>query len=227
MATLWAFLGVVVCLQFGYPVTFYGELWMGIYMVAYIGMILFGIRLVRLESWRLTPFVFLGVLLAAAGVWFSFNQQDVTAQAVMLTSVGLFQLVLLVALFRFLVSSPDGTSPGELLLVAIVAYLLLGGVFGVAFNLLETAVPGSFIDGGAPDRHLVWQGLLYYSYVTIATLGYGEVLAVTPWARSLATLEAVSGTLYLAVVIARLVGAFAASDGRFRLIPKQPPALGG
>jgi len=134
----------------------------------------------------------------------------------MLTSVGIFQSALLNSTFRFLVRPRAGTTVNQLILLAVAAYLLLGGVFAVAGNLLETSAPGSFVDSGAPDRPLVGQGMLYASYVTLSTLGYGEILPVSTWARSwarsLASLEAVTGTLFLAIVIARLVGAYSSDE---------------
>lgn len=99
-----------------------------------------------------------------------------------------------------------GTVPGiDLVLAAITAYLILGGLAAASFTLLEIAAPGSFEDPQA-DGPLTWQQMLYYSYVTVATLGYGDMLPVTPWARSLGSLLSIVGTLYLTVVVARLVG---------------------
>jgi len=95
---------------------------------------------------------------------------------------------------------------------AICFYLLLGVIWALLFSLVEIVHPGSFLDGGHPlsgssagSRALV-PGLLYLSLVTLSTLGYGDVLPVTPPARMLAAIEGIIGPLYLAVLIARLVG---------------------
>lgn len=91
---------------------------------------------------------------------------------------------------------------------AACAYLLLGVIWGSIFSLLEFVQPGSFTIVGSvamEARDLV-ATMLYYSYVTLTTLGYGDLVPVTPPARSLSVLEAVLGQLYLAVLIARLVG---------------------
>jgi voltage-gated potassium channel len=95
---------------------------------------------------------------------------------------------------------------------AICFYLLLGVIWAIIFSLVEVAHPGSFLDGGRPlnssttgPRSLV-PSLLYLSLVTLSTLGYGDILPITPTARMLAALEAIIGPLYLAVLIARLVG---------------------
>ncbi len=205
---LLAFFVTVVGLQFGYPISLRGEVWSSLYMLGYVGMIYFGLNLVRSERITMVPFIVLAVFTAAGSIWFSLDQGNITARSSMLGLVGLFQFALVGAMSRFLIKPERGTTVGQLILLSISMYLLLGGVFAVVANLLETIEPGSFIDSTVPERPLIWQGMLYYSYVNLSTLGYGDVLPVSPWARSLASFEAVAGTLYLAVVVARLVGAY-------------------
>ena len=88
---------------------------------------------------------------------------------------------------------------------AVVVYLLIAFMWGLLYGLLESVQPGSF--SLVPDQ--VQKGSLiffYYSFVTITTLGYGEITPSTDIARSLAILEAVIGQIYLVVLVARLVG---------------------
>lgn len=200
------FLGAVFVTQFGYPISLRGPLWSAFYMLGYAAVILFGISVVDEVGRDRRPFFGLAALVIIGGTWFSFQQHETPARTAMLLSIGLFQTALLWLLFRGLLHDDRRSPTRELLVVALCCYLLLGGVFGVAFNLLETFAPGSFVDNAASDSPLVWQGLMYTSYVTLTTLGFGDVLAVTSWARSLVTLEAVLGTLFIAVVISRLVG---------------------
>src|SRR5262245_16376380 len=93
---------------------------------------------------------------------------------------------------------------------AICFYLLLGVIWALIYALIELAHPGSFLDGGRPvgsaGHHALVPELLYLSLVTLSTVGYGDVLPVTQQARMLAALEGIIGPLYLAVLIARLVG---------------------
>jgi len=93
---------------------------------------------------------------------------------------------------------------------AICFYLLLGVIWAFIYALIELAHPGSFLDRGRPvgaaGHHSLVPELLYLSLVTLSTLGYGDILPVTPQARMLAALEGIIGPLYLAVLIARLVG---------------------
>ena len=112
--------------------------------------------------------------------------------------------LLVYALMRF-VFRRQRASGTDLVLAAITAYLILGGFFAATSTRLEIAQPGSFADPHI-EGPMQWQQLLYCSYVSLATLDYGDILPVTPWARSYGSLMAVLGTLYLTVVVARLVG---------------------
>ncbi len=92
---------------------------------------------------------------------------------------------------------------------AVAAYLLLGVIWAHAYSLLTLMRPGAFTGSvGSVDGPRAW---LYFSFVTLTTVGYGDILPVHPVARSLASLEAVVGPLYLAILIARLVS-LAVSD---------------
>jgi hypothetical protein len=94
---------------------------------------------------------------------------------------------------------------------AVAAYLLLGVLWAHAFSLLAIVRPGAFSGAvNAGDGPRAW---LYFSFVTLTTMGYGDVLPVHPVARSLAVLEAVVGPLYLAILVARLVS-LAVAPGR-------------
>ena len=100
------------------------------------------------------------------------------------------------------------TVSADCLATALSAYLLLGLSFGFVFGAMESAFPGSFrvpeyIDSAQSAGH---NGFIYLSFVTLTTLGYGDVTPTTPAAGSLAMLEAVLGQFYVAVVLARLVG---------------------
>jgi hypothetical protein len=97
---------------------------------------------------------------------------------------------------------------------AVAAYLLLGVIWAYAYALLALLRPGAFSGPvSAADGPRAW---LYFSFVTLTTVGYGDVLPVHPAARSLAMLEAVTGPLYLAILIARLVS-LTATPGRAKL----------
>ncbi len=103
----------------------------------------------------------------------------------------------------------------EVISGALVVYLLLGLLWTFIYSLTEHLSPGSFFSTtslGEENRF----AFLYYSYVTLTTLGYGDVTPLTPMATSLAVLEAIIGQIYLTVLIARLVGMHIAHSGHGR-----------
>jgi len=104
----------------------------------------------------------------------------------------------------------------EHIYAALSAYLLAGIFFGVLYHGIESVWPGSFNIAGAQGEFPLFDAM-YFSFVTLATLGYGDLLPVSEIARGLAIIEAVSGQLFLAVMIARLVSSHVqAADGRKR-----------
>jgi voltage-gated potassium channel len=88
---------------------------------------------------------------------------------------------------------------------ALSAYLLAGLFFGIFYWVLEQIRPGTFAFAGDFSR----AGAMYFSFVTLATLGYGDIIPRSDIARGLAIVEGVGGQLFLAVLIARLVSLYA------------------
>jgi hypothetical protein len=91
---------------------------------------------------------------------------------------------------------------------AICVFLLLGIIWSFAYSLLELAVPNSFEGVGTGIGPGSDSGWLYFSFVTLTTLGYGDVTPATATARALAYLQAVAGQFYVAVLVAGLVSAY-------------------
>jgi hypothetical protein len=97
----------------------------------------------------------------------------------------------------------------DTILGAVVTYLLAAVAFTLVFEIVELLQPGSF--SGLPaearsHRTELGSSMLYFSFVCITTMGYGDIVPLSDIARPLAVLEGVFGQLYLAVMIARLVG---------------------
>jgi hypothetical protein len=95
---------------------------------------------------------------------------------------------------------------GDTLCGAIAVYLMIGLTWCLGYVLLEYLRPGSYALAAGATRRATGKDLLYFSYVTLATLGYGDVVPVTDGARSLAVLEGLCGTIYMAILVARLIG---------------------
>ncbi|MCB1135718.1 MAG: two pore domain potassium channel family protein [Chlamydiia bacterium] len=97
---------------------------------------------------------------------------------------------------------------------AAALYLLLGLIWASLFQAVEILYPGSFHIESIHnlDRVFNWSDLLFFSFTTITTLGYGDIVPVTSQARSLAMIEAFTGVIYLAVIISRSIGLYVAQS---------------
>ena len=93
----------------------------------------------------------------------------------------------------------------ETIFAALVIYMLMAFMWARAYALLEVLYPGSF---KVPEGHMFANRFvyLYYSLVTISTLGYGDITPLSDKASGLAVVEAISGQIYLVVLVAWLVG---------------------
>jgi voltage-gated potassium channel len=104
----------------------------------------------------------------------------------------------------------------RVIMASISGYLLMGLIYSGLITAIIQRDPGAFnitLTGNRTAEataHL--SESLYYGFVTLATLGYGDMVPLKPYSRSLATLITVSGQLYVATIIGILIGKFAASD---------------
>ena len=90
-------------------------------------------------------------------------------------------------------------------------YLLMGLTWATAYSWIERSNPGSFVINPANDlgaTGMQWFDSIHFSFVTLTTLGYGEITPVSSLARSLSFLEAAAGVLYVAFFVARLVSGY-------------------
>jgi hypothetical protein len=88
---------------------------------------------------------------------------------------------------------------------AIALYILVGVAWAQAYQLISILVPKAFYSASLHTNSLDRSTWIYFSFVTLTTAGYGDILPVAPQARSLTNLEALVGQLYPAIVLARIV----------------------
>ena len=113
-----------------------------------------------------------------------------------------FLAFLIVVIIQFILSQDEITR--DLIAGAAIVYLSIAAMWSFAYTLIEMMHPGSFAIPGQSAGSKVND--MYYSLVTITTLGYGDIIPVTSVAKVCSTLEAVIGQLYLVITIAWLVG---------------------
>jgi hypothetical protein len=100
-------------------------------------------------------------------------------------------------------------APGRItyhrVLGAILFYLMIAVIFAALFMFLGTLVPKAFAGMSVEDNPALASQLIYFSFATMTTTGYGDVAPLHPLARSLCNLEAIFGQLYPATLLARLM----------------------
>jgi voltage-gated potassium channel len=126
--------------------------------------------------------------------------------------LGLNAVVLLFSICSAVIAAKhvfEGTQVDRnLLFGAMCVYLLMGLIWAILYGLLLQFWPGAFNGMEGVEGKVPMDTLLYYSFVTLAGLGYGDITPVVPLARTLAYFEVISGQLYIAVMLAGLVGLF-------------------
>jgi voltage-gated potassium channel Kch len=94
----------------------------------------------------------------------------------------------------------------DMVLAAVCVYLLIGLLWAFINLTIETSSPGSFTIPPQSTEGATYSLFVYFSYVTLTTLGYGEMTPVSEVAQSWSVLESIAGQLYLTIVIARMIG---------------------
>ncbi|MHC5060766.1 MAG: potassium channel family protein [Planctomycetota bacterium] len=146
----------------------------------------------------------LALLIAFPTLISSWLNHFIESHSLFLTSIvlaGLFYAFMVAVILNYLFKEKKIT--GDTIAGAICAYFLIGLMWSSVFETLELVQPGSFnVPQKMYDESLSFK---YYSYVTLTTLGYGDITPITSQARSFALLEAITGQIYLATLVARLV----------------------
>ena len=150
-----------------------------------------------------------------AARWINYYWPNLLPPEVFLIGGILFVFFVIANLLRFVLTAPSVNT--EVLCASVSAYLLLALLWTLAYWLVAELIPGAFAFNvsAAADKSIEGFNGLYFSLITLCTVGYGDITPVSGVARMLAAMEAMTGLLYIAVLIARLVALNVApkSDG--------------
>jgi hypothetical protein len=122
-----------------------------------------------------------------------------------LGSLGFFGAVIAL-LLRYIVRARRVTA--DILFGSVSVYLLIGLLYGMLYIFIDILNPAAFTASNAAAGGPTGADLSYYSFVTLTTLGYGDITPVSGYARTFAFLEAITGTLYVAILVSRLVSLY-------------------
>ncbi|MEC7838663.1 MAG: ion channel [Chlamydiota bacterium] len=122
-----------------------------------------------------------------------------------LFSTGLLYIYAICMTIKFLIRSNEFNL--NQLFAATSTYILMGLTWTVMFQVIELVNPGSFYTSDEQNINniLSWSDFIYYSFTTLTTLGYGDITPVNSVARSLSILEAITGVIFIPVIISGIV----------------------
>ena len=158
--------------------------------------------------------VIVGMLLAIVMLssrWLQYFYPNIGILAIGMIAGALFIALVIANLLVLMVKSEEVNL--EIIYAAILLYLLAALLWAFVYTVIELVDPASFnIDLSHPQGYLL--EFQYFSFVTITTLGYGDITPVTEVAKAITALEAVVGQLYLVVAVAWLVGMYVSKKSK-------------
>jgi len=140
--------------------------------------------------------------------WISYFRPDLVPRPVFLIAGLILISFVVVNLLGFVLRAPSVNT--EVLCASISAYLMLGLIWTMAYWLVDQLTPGGAFSFNTNAGRQSMNGFnaFYFSFITLSTVGYGDITPLSRIARWLAALEAMTGLLYVAVLIARLVSLY-------------------
>ena len=206
------YLVIVILLNLTYPVSLVNDFTATAYLIAWCILLGIGVYFASVNRHHYVISVLVTVVALVIGIASVVDAEDDRILLVTYAVLAISEVIILLILLEYIFESGHVTR--SVLYAAVTAYLVLGNTFTLLFMLLEsvtqlTAGTAAFVVSSMPDAPLQWQTMIYYSYSTLTTLGYGDVLPVTAWAQAFAAFEAITGVLYIAMLVGRLVGLYA------------------
>jgi hypothetical protein len=149
---------------------------------------------------------------ALVGKWLNHFWPEQVPPELFITAALIFVTFVITRLLAYIVRAPRVNS--EVLCAGIAAYLMLGFVWALAYIVVGRLVPDAFTFSVPANSGHTMQGFtaFYFSFITLTTVGYGDITPVAPAARMLAIMESMTGTLFVGMLIARLVSLYSSQE---------------
>ncbi len=149
---------------------------------------------------------------ALAGKWLNHFAPNLVPAPVFLVATAAFFVFIVGRLLRFILRTPRVDA--NILCAGLAGYLMLGILWVPAYVLTARLTPGAFAFAAGPQNGSVMEGFnaFYFSFITLCTVGYGDVTPVSNVARMLVVMETISGIFYMAVLVSRLVAVYSTQN---------------
>jgi voltage-gated potassium channel len=143
---------------------------------------------------------------------FNHFRPDLVPPAVFLSAAVIFFGFVTAQLLRFIFQAPRVDA--NVLCAGVAGFLLLGLLWVPLYWLVSRTNPGAFAISTRAGANANFEGFdaFYFSFITLCTVGYGDVTPLSKVARVLAITEAITGMFYMALLVARLVSAYSSAD---------------
>ena len=203
-------LAAMLFLQLTYPFSLQGDTQNLLYFGAYCLLLASGVYVAATNRWHLFFAVGTALLTLGFGIPWVLSEGSITWLTLSnYTALATFQSTIIFILLAFIFSSDEVTR--DVLYAATTVYILFGNTFTALFMIIQTLQPDAFRTSEL-ETPIAWPYMVYYSYSTLTTLGYGDIVPRSAWAQSLAAVEAMLGLLYIAIIIGRLASFYQAGD---------------
>ena len=208
----WLLLVALAVLLLGYP--YFGDSRAGVFAggVASLAVLTTGVYAHRANRGVCLTALVLAIVSAATSI--RAFVADVSGDPLVEASFTAFYAFMTVSVFWEFIQTRHVTR--DTMYGAVCVYLLIGLSFANLYDLIETLQPESFqinVEIDAPEEKIHWRTLLFFSFMTLTTVGLGDVTPVTVHAQSLVSIQGVIGVLYVAVLVARIVGLYVRRQG--------------
>ncbi len=201
---------VMIVLHLTYPYSLQGELQNAIYLSFYIALLGSGVYLASINRVRTITAASLATLNLAIGIpWVIAGGNVLWLTLASYSLLIAFQATIIVVLVEYIfVIRRVGR---DMVYSACTIYIILGNLFSALYMIIHALDPEAFVSSTI-EVPISWQYMVYFSYSTLTTLGYGDITPVSPWAQSIVAIEAMLGLLYIAIILGRMASDYGAGE---------------
>ncbi|MGB3586999.1 MAG: potassium channel family protein [Tunicatimonas sp.] len=203
----------MLLLQLTYPLSLYSTTHNIIYFSLYCGLLASGVYIASVSRPRMIIAIVLAVLNLAVGIpWQLTGGSVVWLTIASYVALFLFQGLIILVLIDFIFAID--VINRDVIYGACTIYIILGNSFTALYMIIYTLDPEAFLAPNYLESPLPWQRIVYFSYSTLTTLGYGDITPTSAWAQSISSVEAMIGLLYIAIILGRLVSVYKSSSSK-------------